>query len=230
MGVFINKKELILFSLFLFDLLVLILSWYFFEYRLFNIDTESNLPTIYQSLKLLFLIQICLIYFILEQKINGVKKALNIFPFYLFTLYLSLDELGQIHENLPTMVLEIFGVEGSDVKDFFVNNGFNSWAYWMIFYAPFGLLFFIYLFILIKNYWHEWKTFILYPILSCVAFVFIFILEYIGTNELDQVTGFTLKTIIHLEEGLEMFSISMLVIFFVNLVNDKIKKVKFSKL
>ena len=69
--------------------------------KLFNLDTENNIPTVYQTVKLLALSFFLYIFAkenIKEKTSKIVKLALYSFPIAFF--FLALDEIGQIHENL----------------------------------------------------------------------------------------------------------------------------------
>ena len=119
------KNELILFLLFflLVDFLVLLLHCLFPEKTFFNLDVESNLPTIYQGMKILLLSFLAFYLFL-----SSVDKFKNFWLFFAFVfLFLALDEVGQIHENLPTFFNELFIKEGQKnlqdvVSDFDMNQ------------------------------------------------------------------------------------------------------------
>ncbi len=96
-----NKIAFLLLLLFL-DFFVLLLGYVFGDKAIFNLDIESNLPTIYQGVKII------LVSFLTFDIFLFTKNKSKYFWLFLSVafLFLGMDEIGQIHENLPTFLNE----------------------------------------------------------------------------------------------------------------------------
>ncbi|PKN02717.1 hypothetical protein CVU76_01635 [Candidatus Dojkabacteria bacterium HGW-Dojkabacteria-1] len=116
--------------------------------KFFNLDTENNIPTVYQTIKLLALSFFLYIFAKenIKEKTNKITKlALYTFPVAFF--FLALDEIGQIHENLKPQLAQILPFI-NDIYSFARSLGYNS-ADWVLLYSPailfFGLMSLIFL-------------------------------------------------------------------------------------
>lgn len=140
---FFNKKFILKKSLFIylvvFDLVVLLLHLLFGRHNyFFHLDYEQNLPTIYQSLKLIIFGSIFFVY--------GLSKSVNknikgfILPLALFITFLGFDELLQIHENIYR-IFELFKwLHPSKIVDASMKMGYRS-SLWILYYIPLILIF-----------------------------------------------------------------------------------------
>jgi hypothetical protein len=128
------------------DLFILSLHLLFGSHsQFFHLDFEQNLPTFYQSFKLVFF---GIIFFIL-----GLKKSIKldiksfILPLSLVLIFLGLDELLQIHENIYR-IFELFDLfHPSKIVEASMKMGYKS-SLWILYYLPF-----IFVFIFWSGYW-----------------------------------------------------------------------------
>lgn len=139
-----NKKLFI--GLVVLDFTVLFLHLTFGKnYSFFHLDFEQNLPTLYQSFKL---IVFGLIFFILglNRKIKREVKSF-ILPLSLFLTFLGLDELFQVHENIYR-IFELFDwFHPSKIVDLSMKMGYRS-SLWILYYLPM-----IVIFVFWSGYW-----------------------------------------------------------------------------
>jgi hypothetical protein len=179
---------------------------------LFNLDTENNIPTIYQTIKLLLLSFFLYIFTkdFINQKTSLLKKiALYTFP--LAFLFLALDEMGQIHENLKPQLVQIFPFI-DNIYVFARDLGYNS-ADWVLLYSPLILLFgFIAIYYVKTVYRTLTKNMI---IVLMISFLILFSVPFIELYNTS--TGFdSLTKLLWLsyEELSEMIAISLLLVVF----------------
>lgn len=218
----IFKKYLFLFVFIFLDLLVLLLSWIFYEYSLFSVDSESNIPTFYHTFKLL-LMTLCICLFIYNLKIlnffkiNTIRYLIILCPIAFAFLFLAMDELGQFHENLHLHFLQFVGYPVESFSNNLAQIGFNSWAYWLIFYFPCIVFFILYLQFVTKRVLMKFTKNIFWVYVGLVSFIFVLFIEYLHTNNLNFLDSDTYKIYIHVEEFLEMFGVSIFLFFFYTL-------------
>lgn len=128
------------------DLLVLILHLLFGNFNhFFHLDFEQNLPTYYQSFKL---IGFGIIFFIL-----GLSKSITlniksfVIPLSLALAFLGFDELLQIHENIYR-IFEFFDLfHPSKIVEASMKMGYRS-SLWILYYLPL-----IFIFVFWSGYW-----------------------------------------------------------------------------
>jgi hypothetical protein len=124
---------------FFIDVIILVLHLLFgIQQHFFHIDFEQNLPTVYQSLKL--------IGFGIGFLIVSVRKSIAfdiksfIIPLALFLLFLGLDELLQIHENIYR-IFELFDAfHPSKIVEASMKMGYRS-SLWILYYFPLIVIF-----------------------------------------------------------------------------------------
>ncbi len=115
------KKFLIFNLLFIAFLLVSniagIISTYFYNHDyifglvpLFNFDTEMNIPTIYSALALLF--SGILLFIIGDMNRQASHSYISWFALSFIFVFLAIDEIAVIHENLIIPVRETLGTSG----------------------------------------------------------------------------------------------------------------------
>lgn len=115
------------------------------QFHFFHLDYENNLPTIYQSSKLVIF---GIIFFIFSLS-SFIKKELKSFmiPLSLFIFFLGLDEYFQIHENIYR-IFEFFPwLHPSKIVDASMKLGYRS-SLWILYYLPGIILFFFW-----SGYW-----------------------------------------------------------------------------
>ncbi len=125
-------------SVLLLDMLMLILHLFFGHISSFvHLDREYNLPTVYQSAKLIFVGGIAFFIFWqlwLEEQLD--KKSQFFYGFFAaIFIFLGLDELGQLHENVDYFVRELFPHYADTQLRIAESSNFQS-STWMLYYLP----------------------------------------------------------------------------------------------
>jgi hypothetical protein len=183
-----SKFSIIPFAFFLLDLFFIVMHVLFFDKRLFNLDNEHNLPTIYQGLKLAFIgasALVPLIYAHLQKQLN--RRVFFIWTTLAFCLaFVGIDDLSQFHEKLHEQFAEFSPALWYGYLDFFHRFGYRATT-WVLVYFPIGLLgggFLVYAFSnLVKAY--GLKTW--FPaIIGTFLFVFVAVLEIISTSDIQS--------------------------------------------
>ena len=124
------------------DVLMLVLHWRFgWEYEFFNLDREHNLPTSYQGLKYIVLATASFAVALTAWLRPVAQKFYAKFWVLLWVLFafLSLDEMGQLHENIERHATDLI----PGLQEFLQTRAFDAgWdgASWILFYAAAGLL------------------------------------------------------------------------------------------
>lgn len=139
-----NKR--IFFTLLLADAVIVLLHILLGrQYSFFHLDVEANLPTIYQSLKLLIF---GLLFLSIAVK-SRVSREIRAFigPLAIVFLFLGLDELLQIHENIYRVFELLPWIHPSKVVTLSMQLGYRS-SLWILYYLPF-----IFIFVLWSGYW-----------------------------------------------------------------------------
>ena len=202
-----NKISFLLIVLLL-DFVILLLGYLYWEKSLFNLDIESNLPTLYQGLKIILVSFISFDLFFLTK---GKNKYFWFFLSFAF-LFLGLDEVGQIHENFPNFLNEFFSRSSIQNPYDYVNKfGYQSTT-WFPYYIPFILSFFVIVGIfLIRFFKNNWKR-ALFFILGVSFFVLSLYVEYVNTKpHIMFQEGY--YTYVFWEEAFEIFGISFVLYF-----------------
>ena len=184
------------------------------NYEVFNLDWERNLPTIYQSLKLIlagstFLSSMYLIKLTKEQS----PKLLH----FLITLgsgliLMGVDEAAEIHESIPFYIQQFQAGPMTVYENFFRTLGYQSSA-WILYIIPFIpplLIIATYLTPYAISYYK--KRFLLLVSAFGIFFLGAIGLEFIGT--LDEVFFSTnYGVVMVIEELLEMIGGTMILWF-----------------
>ena len=194
--------------LFILDLLI-VLAHIFLgkENHFFHMDFEQNLPTYYQSLKLigfgcLFLLM-------------GVSKRIPlliksfVIPLALSLTFWGLDELLQIHENIYR-IFELFDLfHPSKIVEASMRMGYRS-SLWILYYIPV-----IFIFIFWSGYWLRYlqskmKSVVWMLALASFCLFMVLLAEIVSsTGTYSESNYFWLIT---LEEMAEMFFASLLIL------------------
>lgn len=203
----LTQRNRLFFVLLSIDFLILLLHVLFGrEQQIFHLDFEQNLPTFYQSLKLL---SFGCIFFLLGWSKHVVPNLRAfIIPLSLFMVVLGFDELLQIHENIYR-VFEFFDVlHPSKVVEASMRVGYQS-SLWILYYIPF-----IAIFVFWSGYWLKYfqsksKNIAWIMSVSSLSLFTVLMTEILSsTGSYSQETYFWLIT---LEETAEMLLASTLV-------------------
>ncbi len=197
------------------------MHYHFPEKTFFNLDVESNLPTIYQGAKT-FLVAFFSLFLFLFAK-GRVKYFWIFFTFVFF--FLALDEIGQIHENLPTFWQEIFVKEGErDLQDIVSEFGYES-AVWLPYYTIPFLFFFAVVGIFLKDFIKEnWRKALVLAVGS-IFLVLVLVLEYMGTKP-DIMFQEEYEKFVFWEEAFELLAITFLLFFSYTYLVEKLRGLK----
>lgn len=215
--IFRNNKTLF-YWLIGFDALVLVFHLLLGSHNhFFHLDSEQNLPTIYQSFKLIIF---GVIFFAL-----GLKKSIKwdikgfILPLSLVLFFLGFDELLQIHENIYR-IFEFFDLfHPSRIVEASMKMGYRS-SLWILYYLPF-----IFIFVFWSGYWLRYfqsnmrnNAWIL--ILSSMCLFSVLLTEILSsTGSFAEITYFWLITV---EETAEMLLASTLILVGTKMLNKHI--------
>lgn len=219
----ISKRETkVLLSLLLFDVIMVVLHLLFgnkiFGNKtiFFNLDWEGNLPTMYQSFKIVFsgaiLFCIWLIYkFVIKVK---NKKILSFwFGTSILLITMGFDEGAELHESIPQYFRDLLPRFSKWYEEIFRSIDFESsrWIiYVLIVFLPPVTAWLIYVFpTILKRYKKR-----LLPLIWGVIIFFTgaFVLEFVGTID-DVWRSHWYETIMFAEEFLEMVGGSLFVYF-----------------
>ncbi len=197
-------------------LLIGIHFWFGAKLSFFNLDRESNLPTVYQGLKLLTFGY----YFLARanQFWRGKPFQANwlfwILPAAMF-IFLGVDELAMIHENIPNFVGEINAEFNQGVIDEAAELGYRS-APWVIYYLPFIVLVafpvFIFEGLVLLRKLHVKKIYIFMFLLGVAQLASVPVLEATNTTWLLSPEDYNYS--MALEEGFEMLGVSLIGLVF----------------
>lgn len=190
------------------DFLVVILHLLFGRWNgFFHLDFEQNLPTVYQSTKLILF---GLLFFVLSfnHRIRGEVKSF-LLPLSLFLTVLGLDELLQIHENIYRIFQFFSWLHPSKIVDLSMKMGYRS-SLWILYYLPA-----IFIFVFWSGYWlryfqSKFKSNFWIISLSSLSFFTILLAEILSsTGSFGDGTYFVLVTV---EEAAEMLLASTLIL------------------
>lgn len=183
-----------------FDLIVLLMHLSFgAENHFFHVDFEQNLPTVYQSLKLIFS---GVLFFIVawHKKIPWNMKSF-LLPLATFLLFLGLDELFQIHENMYRVFEYIDIFHPSKLVEVSTKLGYRS-SLWILYYLPI-----IFIFVFWSGYWLRYlqshmKGMAPILLFSCTCLFVLLLAEVLSST--GTFTESTYFWLVSLEESAEM--------------------------
>lgn len=201
-----KSKQAVFFLLLIDSCMVLLHIWLGRNFGLFNMDWERNVPTMYQSFKLvlvgsIFLSITIINKFVLRQQVSKI----NIYwiGLAIILLLMGFDEAAELHETLPFYLREIIPAFTSWYEGLFSQLGFQSsiWIIYVMLLTPIGLIWFLYVRnVVLRKYGKG-----LYPLLFATIIFFIGAIgfEFIGTlDEIFFSSNYGIMLI--LEEFLEM--------------------------
>lgn len=223
----INLRYFIL-SFFVFDIVIVLIHITFGQFSMFNLDYEQNLPTIYQSIKLII---IGFILFLIAIVFKTLKSKVQYLWGSLATLFvfLGLDEVGQLHENLPAKLQELNPSSSVSYMEAFKSNGFDS-SDWLLFYIPVFILAGIIMVQFLKSLYSENRRLFIVFMIGTLLFFMVPLVELVNTsptNELNQQRHWDL---IILEESLEMLGASTFLAFTSLSLKNLLRKVIIRKI
>jgi len=187
----------------------------------FHLDYESNLPTVYQGSKLIFcatvsLLILCLIYL----KKGTLKREWFWALLSAMTFFLGIDEMGQLHENVPTYMKEIIGKGAIQYESSIVELGYTSTTWLPYYIGPFILLTFVVAYFIVRftkekilNIWMlgvGWGFFLL-----TIGVEYVNTMPHIMFQE-----GY--NTYVIIEESFEMFGATFILAFALAVLIEKI--------
>jgi hypothetical protein len=196
---FINPKKvfivlilvmvlLILVSIFLNLFILLDIQVFRVARRIFDLNTERNIPTLYSSVTLL-ISSMLLGYIAYLTRLTGGRFSLLWAILSFGFLFLSVDETAYIHENLSEDV-----------------------AGWIFVVAPFVILFFL---LYIRFFFHLPRSTKLYFLLAALLFIGgAFFLEFVGSWRISMAGEDRIATTLlftSVEESFEMFGINLFI-------------------
>ena len=172
-------------------------------------DYESNFPTMYQGIKLFSIAILAFNILVIIKHLGKLTKrnAIVFSGFLLGFMFLAVDELGQIHDNIQRHLDQIFPA----LKNLFStaqNSGYNS-SPWLIYYIPVmiaALIFFIFMIKEIKN-----NRLLLF--LSFFFFSSVIVLELISSHSTYFLYHQSYVTLITFEEMSEQLGASFMLLF-----------------
>ena len=217
------KKYKSLIFLFLFDFTMVALFYLFPNKRLFDLDGENNIPTLYQASKLILIAFFSLALLLLNQyfKLFNNQIRLILIFFFLVFFFLGIDEAGQIHENIAIYFHEFFPQPTSEYIEESREVGFKS-SEWLLFYWPIILAFvisFIFLFRTIISKYIIDKHKLL--VVGSLFFISVPIIEFLNTSETSFMIN-NYKEMIVLEESAEMIGASIFFVYFVTFFDSQL--------
>jgi hypothetical protein len=127
-----------LWGLIFLDLVIVLLHMLFGQYSsYFNLDHEYNLPTVYQSLKLLTAGHLALGLLWLRRTFGVMSRSELWFyaPLGAMLIFIGLDELGQLHENVDYFVREVSPGFADSLLMRLESVGYYS-STWIAYYSP----------------------------------------------------------------------------------------------
>ena len=219
------NRNYIYFLPFLLDFVVLGLFLIFPQFDFFNMDYESNFPTMYQGIKL-FTVATLAFNILILIKLSGKltkRKAIVFSGFLLGFMFLAVDELGQIHDNIQKHLDQMLPV----LKNLFgiaQSGGYNS-SPWLIYYIPVmiaALIFFIFMIKEIKN-----NRLLLF--LSFFFFSSVIVLEFISSHSTYFLYHQSYVTLITFEEMSEQLGASFMLLFMLKAFNQQYDLLKCPK-
>lgn len=177
----------------------------------FNLDYEANLPTIYQSVKYYLFAHFCLfniwafryLYKKSDRKYDLFWSAIGF-----VLLALGIDELGQIHESLESILTQNNPELVASINGLISSTGYIG-SFWVFYVIPFLLIFIVAAYFILKYALKHYRKNLKYLASSFGLILLIPVIEFLGTR---GVGSHYYKFVIG-EEYTEMLAITLLAIF-----------------
>ena len=211
------NRNYIYFLPFLLDFVVLGLFLIFPQFDFFNMDYESNFPTMYQGIKL-FTVATLAFNILILIKLSGKltkRNAIVFSGFLLGFMFLAVDELGQIHDNIQKHLDQMLPV----LKNLFgiaQSSGYDS-SPWLIYYIPIMIAALIFFVFMIK----EIRSNRLFLFLSFFFFSSVIVLEFISSHSTYFLHRQDYVTLITFEEMSEQLGASFMLLFTLKTFNQQ---------
>lgn len=198
------------------------------RYGLFNIDWERNVPTMYQSFKLVLVGSIFLTIYIINKYVIRNKEVKDNYYWIGLTIILlamGFDEVAEIHEIFPFYIRELFPSFSGWYESLFQSFGFQS-SIWIIYVLPlFPFVFAWGLYVLryvLKQYGKRSVPLIIGIVLFFIGAI---VFEFIGTLD-DVFFGPKYELVMLVEEMFEMVGGTVFAVFALSELNIFTKLVK----
>lgn len=198
-----NPKKLLI-ALIALDLFVVILHLLFgYQTTFFNLDEEMNFPAFYQGIKLAAGGMALLIFV-------SSRRLLAFLPLGLLLIYLGIDEVVQIHEEIESQIQPFFPQVVELVQRFAATVNYTS-NIWVLYFVPaiFGI--FLYMLFIIR-YVRKFNP-RLFPSLFLGSTLFILVIIFEIINSSGRWGFFEYQILMTLEESFEMFGASIFCYF-----------------
>jgi len=193
-----------------------------------NLDFERNLPTFYQSLKLALVGSVFFALMVTGHflRISGHKPAGTLrtwalAPMWLGFTIMAIDEVGEIHENMPRYLGHLFPNAAGRYWDFFSSRGYEA-IDWLVFFLPVLAVALVYGFILFRHLRQEEVRPLHLSMLFLGAAITLVapVMEYVNTSP-GAYEGFKLHVLHGVEEYAEMVGITFFLAFSLLLLRDQ---------
>ncbi len=204
---FTHKTYKILFIFLSLDLLIILLHLLFGRFILFNLDFEANIPTIYQGLKLLIFAHLFALFIFRNEfkKFSWMVKFISIFAF-LLTLFVALDEMAMIHENVPTFVMDFAPAQSIELNDTARESGYDG-SIWVIYYLPIFMTAAGLFLLQLKSLYKHLKLWVLVFIFAITLLILVPVFETFSTSGSYSENYNTLITV---EESAEILGMTLI--------------------
>ncbi|KXK26041.1 MAG: hypothetical protein TR69_WS6001001334 [candidate division WS6 bacterium OLB20] len=211
-------SELRIVAMFLLLDIVLVCTHLLSGSQLFDLDSEQNIPTFYQSFKLMLLAGLAALhlYRLIRDRNTGTLERTFWGMFAAGALFLGLDEALTIHENAGALLSGIIGSEGTQTyTEIFTAGGFTS-SNWLLFYLPLLIAVLVSIVYFARKLYPSFgRKRVILLLAAAGLFGATFALEFIGTK-----TGIWMTSVYELimitEETAEMMSVNLLLYFVIS--------------
>jgi hypothetical protein len=225
---FLKKGRNLLLVFLLLDFLMVVLHLLFPLKTVFNLDFESNLPTVYQGSKLILVV--CISFLILSlsylRKGSIKKEWFWIFWAAMF-FFLGVDEMGQVHENISIYMKEVLRGGAVSYEATLVDLGYVSTT-WLPYYFAAFILATVVVVLAFKDLYRRNSKTIWYLIVGWVFFLGVPVIEYINTMpHIMFQEGYVVFMLV--EEIFEMLGATLLLIFTYESLWDTLSSFRKSK-
>ena len=217
-----SKHNLIIGSLIVLDIIFIILYfWFADQTSLLNLDIERNIPTAYQSVKLVVTGALIAGLITLSFASKTRFRSYLLIPYCAIFIYLGIDEIGAIHESFEGVANRIGGDTVTQYREFYISSGYHA-AQWLLYYTPIIVIAVAYLIYLV-GYFREKKIKYLFLMAMGIAlFSLVPVVEYYDSSS-RETSGQANRSIVATEEFFEMLGASVFFAFNLLILRDEIK-------
>lgn len=217
---FFKKGINVLILFLILDILIIVLHLIFPGRSLFNLDFESNLPTIYQGSKLVLISLLAIVILVLKYlRDSNVRKEWFWFFWVVMMFSLGIDEVAQIHENISIYMKELFGA-AETYETTLIGMGYFSTP-WLKYYIALFVIATTLVILAFKNLLKKYPKSMWLLIIGWIFFLGVPVVEYVNTlPHIMFQEGY--GALVLLEEALEMFGATFLLAFTFEVLIGKI--------